>query len=234
MTEIEQITLGISAADIVDKINEIIACLNTIQPVTSYEDLEDKPSVNGVTLTGNKTTPQLNIRIDEASDYSSQLEILATKNYVDDVETATIAAAEAAVSEALADKMDSDLSKLKEASYLGDDGYIPVVVNGNLVRMSVKNLADFTNVKRDSARNTMENGTAAQRKYIALDGTQDGSNIDFLTETGFVLGTTALYLNGQLLTRNYDYTEHSAYQIKMLTHIPVSSDILTLMAIPLS
>lgn len=40
---------------------------------TDYDNLENKPSINGVTLTGNKTTADLNITVEVASITEEQI-----------------------------------------------------------------------------------------------------------------------------------------------------------------
>lgn len=229
---IELIEPGASAAELFAKINEIIAALNDISPATSYEELTDKPSVNGVTLSGNKSTSDLKVKIAETQDIDTYTETWATKTEMNAMQTAAVNAASEAAATALAGKMDKDMSNVESVAYLGDEGYIPVVVDGGVKKMTVKNMADYYEVKRKATDADSDPSIVKERKSLELTGEQDGANTDFDVESGFVLGTSALYLNGQLLTRNLDYTETSAYQIKMLTHIPVEEDILILMAIP--
>lgn len=233
MANIENIILGATAGELVDKINELIAAVNAIQPATSYNDLEDKPSVNGVTLSGNKTTSQLGVTIAGASDFDTFEAAWATKQYVQNGDTAAVEAAEAAAQAALSGKLDADLSNLEDVAYIGNGGHILVLAGGKLVKMTLQDLASYTEVKNAAAKSAINSGIASQRKPIELSGNQDGVNTDFETETGFVLGTTALYLNGQLLTLGKDYAEVSSYQITMLSHIPISTDVIILMAIPI-
>jgi len=45
-----------------DEFQRITALIDEIKSATSYSQLQDKPSINGVTLSGNKTSAQLNIQ----------------------------------------------------------------------------------------------------------------------------------------------------------------------------
>ena len=56
---IENLQIGCTGAQLVAKINEIISALNGVEQTTDYEALTNKPSINGVTLLGNKTTGNL-------------------------------------------------------------------------------------------------------------------------------------------------------------------------------
>lgn len=230
---IENITLGATAAELVSKINEIIAAVNDIRPATSYEELEDKPTINGVTLSGNKSTGQLLIALSGATDYASLLSTLATKQYADGASAAAVSAAETAVEAALSGKLDADISKIEEGNYVADGGYLLVYAGGKFLKMPLKDLAAYTAIKTEGAKYSIGKGISSQRQHIALSGEQNGSNTAYSTETGFVLGTTQLFLNGQLMTEGWDYTEESSYQITMLTHVPLATDAIVLMAIPL-
>lgn len=230
---IDLLAIGCTGQELVDKINEIIAAVNGITPATSYNQLADKPTLNGITLEGAATTASLKVRISDTADYSTYEQAWATKTYVDDADSKTIEAAEASVKGQLDSKMDKDLSSLDDVQWLSDTGYVPVAVGGQLKKMTIKDAADYAIVKKEASYSASDKSIASQRKYMDLEGTQDGINADFYVKAGFALGTTALYLNGQLLTVNKDYTEISSYQIKMLTRLPEKTDILILMAIPL-
>lgn len=230
---IDLLAIGCTGQELVDKINEIIAAVNGVTPATSYRDLTEKPTLNGVELVGDATTASLKVRIVDTADYDTYEQAWATKTYVDNADTKTIEAAEASVKAQLDSKMDKDLSSLDEVQWLADTGYMPVVVGGQLKKMSIKDAADYAVTKKEAAYSAADKSIASQRKYMDIEGTQDGSNADFYVKAGYALGTTALYLNGQLLTINKDYTEISSYQIKMLTRMPEKTDILILMAIPL-
>lgn len=234
MANIANILLGATAGELVDKINEIIAAINAIQPVTSYEDLEDKPSINNVTLSGNKNTRQLAVRIAEAADYDAYLEAWATKTYVDEGDSAAVAAAQSAAQAALSGKLDADLSNIEDVTYIANGGYVLALSGGHMVKMALQDLAAYTEIKTEANKSAAEKSLAAQRKLLTLSGAQDGSNTTFSSEPGYTMGTTALYLNGQLLTEGKDYTEVSSYQITLLSHIPTESDVIQLMAIPIN
>ena len=234
MATIEQISLGLTAGELIEKINEIIAALNEIQPATSYEDLEDKPSINGVTLSGNKVTSQLQLALSGATDYYTLLNTLATKTYADAATASAVQAAQDAAAAALSGKLDADLSALDEVRYIAEGGHALVLAGGALKLIPLRDLAAYTEVRMAASRAEASSGIASQRRHIPLSGEQDGKNAIFTAQTGFVLGTTALYLNGQMLTEGKDYSESSSYQITMLTHLPVAEDTLILMAIPAS
>lgn len=65
--------------------------------------------------------------------------------------------------------------------------------------------------------------TGGCRLPIRFDGEQDGSNRDFATRRAYVPGTSALYLNGQRLYPEEDYTETGTSAFK-LTKAPEQGD----------
>lgn len=235
----------------------------TAVPTNQYSDLEGKPTIGGVRIVGDiadvNTLGALSKTVANYSSLSSR-DITDTNvvyiyngaswfktTLADLVEALGLATtvglaafkeevleeAETLVDAALDEKMDKDFSDLKTITYLSDEGYLPVVVDGELVKMTVMDMADYTEVKKEASKSSSGTSVASQRKYLALTGAQNGSNVNYTATDGFVMTTTALYFNGQLLTRGADYTEVSSYQITMLTHIPVSTDVLILMAVPL-
>ena len=150
----------------------------------------------------------------------------------DGVENAAVDAAQTAANAALADKLDKDLSNLKQISYMGDNASVLVFTPDNrLCRVSVADMAAYTGTK--NAAVSQEKNMRSQRTTIELTGAQNGSNLVFTTETGYTLGTSALYLNGNRLYADLDYREDNYNQITFRTYIPVATDIILFEAIPL-
>lgn len=234
MANIPLLQIGCSGEDIVDTINAIISVLNNGSGISiSYEDLEHKPTINGVELSGSLTTEQLLIALSACSGYNDLIATLATKAYADAVKTEALSAAQAAVNTALDSKMDKDLGNIEVASSVGDDAYIAVVSGGKIVKITTKSLATYTELvsRRDSS--TYEAAAKTQRKTIELEETPDGHTITFTATTAFQLKSSALYLNGNRLLLDTDYKEDSSTQVTFKTIIPEDGDILFFEAIPL-
>lgn len=234
MANIPLLQIGCSGEDIVDTINAIISVLNNGSGISiSYEDLEHKPTINGVELSGSLTTAQLLIALSACSGYDNLIATLATKSYADAVKTEALSTAQAAVNTALDSKMDKDLGNIEVASSVGDDAYIAVVSGGKIVKITTKSLATYTELvsRRDSS--TYEAAAKTQRKTIELEGTPDGRTITFTATTAFQLKSSALYLNGNRLLLDTDYKEDSSTQVTFKTIIPEDGDTLFFEAIPL-
>lgn len=234
MANIPLLQIGCSGEDIVDTINAIISVLNNGSGISiSYEDLEHKPTINGVELSGSLTTAQLLIALSACSGYDNLIATLATKSYADAVKTEALSTAQAAVNTALDSKMDKDLGNIEVASSVGDDAYIAVVSGGKTVKITTKSLATYTELvsRRDSS--TYEAAAKTQRKTIELEGTPDGRTITFTATTAFQLKSSALYLNGNRLLLDTDYKEDSSTQVTFKTIIPEDGDTLFFEAIPL-
>ena len=235
MAQIPLLYPGCTAQEILDTINALIAAVNGGAGQTvSYNDLTDKPTINGVEVIGALTTPDLKIKITEAQDYATFEEAFASKAYADAMENAAVAAAQAAAREALAGKLDKDLSNLDLIAYMGDDASVLVVTPDNrLCRVSTANLAAYTGIANATASSSQEASLKTQRKTIALAGDQDGHNIVFTCTTGYTIGTSALYLNGNRLYPGTDYREDNSHQITFRTYIPLADDTILFEAIPL-
>lgn len=121
---------GCTGEELIDKINEIIAAVNAMSNTTSYNDLTDKPSVNGVTLQGAKTTGELMIEMADLTDYDTQMAAIATKTEVQTAQAAATAAATAAVQEQIAGKLDKNPSQATKADSMSKDGLL-YVFDGN-------------------------------------------------------------------------------------------------------
>lgn len=119
-------TTGCTGAELIAKINEIIAVVNGMSNVTSYNDLTDKPSINGVSLVGDKLTGELQIAMDDLTDYDTQMQSIATKAEVAGAESRATAAATAAVQEQIAGKLDKIPTTTPETDMIGDGTYIYV------------------------------------------------------------------------------------------------------------
>lgn len=102
---IDLLKIGCTGEELVNKINEIIAAVNELAPITSYDSLSNKPTINGVELSGAKTTASLDIAYTGLSDYATQEARLATKANV-------ATAKEEAISEAASNEENNMLHKV--------------------------------------------------------------------------------------------------------------------------
>jgi hypothetical protein len=235
MANIPLLYPGCTALEILDTINALIAAITggTGQSI-SYNDLTDKPTLNGVEINGDQTTENLKIKIAETADFETYNETVASKPYVDAVEAAAVAAAQNAANAALANKLDKDLSNLDLITYMGDNASILVVTPDNrLCRVSTADLASYTGIVNATAASSQEASMKVQRKTIALNGEQDGQNIVFTCTTGYTMGTSSLFLNGNRLYPGKDYIEDNSHQITFRTYIPETEDVILFEAIPL-
>lgn len=233
MAHIELLQVGCTGQEVIDAINALIAAHNDGEngSVVSYEDLADKPSINGVTLSGNKTHKQLLVSISGASDYDDFAATNATKSYADE---ATAEAAQAAVQAELDNKLDKDLGNIEAVDAFHGDALVPIVTGNGIKKTTLSNVAAFAETRAAASRTELSAAVKEQLKVLPLTGDQNGRNATFACADGYTMSTSCLYLNGQLLTRGTDYTETSSYQIVMLTHIPVSTDVMIFMAVPLA
>lgn len=225
-------TTGCTGEELISKINEIIAVVNGMQNVTSYRQLTDKPSINGVTLVGNKTTAQMQISMAGLSDYSSQMETIATKTEVQNAQTAATTAATAAVQEQIAGKMDKDPSSTSEVNLMPSDGYVYITTANGIGKIKFDKLVDNVQYAGEQ-KNQVQKIIQSSGELRTITGTQDGTNTNFTVREGYTPGTSMLYFNGQLLTRGVDYIETSNSSFTMLTHIPISTDIMQMVAVPI-
>lgn len=226
-------TTGCTGEALISKINEIIAVVNSMSNVTSYSQLTDKPSINGVTLVGNKTTAQMQISMAGLSDYSLQMETIATKTEVQNAQTAATTAATAAVQEQIAGKMDKDPSSTNEVNLMPSDGYVYITTTNGMAKIKFDKLVDNVQYAGEQ-KNQVQKIIESSGKLRTITGTQDGTNTNFTVTEGYTPGTSMLYFNGQLLTRGVDYIETSNSSFTMLTHIPISTDIMQMVAVPIN
>lgn len=225
-------TTGCTGEELISKINEIIAVVNGMQNVTSYRQLTDKPSINGVTLVGNMTTAQMKIYMAELSDYSSQMSSIATKTEVQNAQAAATAAATAAVKEQVAGKMDKDPSSTSEVNLMPSDGYVYINTVEGMRKIKFDQLVNnvqYAGEQKSQVQKIIE----SSGKIMTIIGKQDGTNTQFTVAQEYTQGTSMLYFNGQLLTRNVDYIETSMKEFTILTHIPISTDIMQMVAVPI-
>ena len=226
-------TTGCTGEALISKINEIIAVVNSMSNVTSYSQLTDKPSINGVTLVGNKTTAQMQISMAGLSDYSSQMSAIATKTEVQNAQAAATTAATAAVQEQIAGKMDKDPSSTNEVNLMPSDGYVYITTTDGIRKIKFDKLVDNVQYAGEQ-KSQVQKIVESSGKIRTITGDQDGTNTNFSVTEGYTPGTSMLYFNGQLLTRSVDYIETSNSTFTMLTHIPISTDIMQMVAVPIN
>ena len=236
MANIPLLQTGCTGQEVIDTINALVAAHNEGQaPVSvSYEDLTHKPKLNGVEITGDMTTKSVKIKILETEDYDTYENAWATKDYADQAGQEAVSAAQAAVQEALDSKLDKDLGNIEAVDAFHGDALVPIVTGNGIKKTTLSNVAAFAETRTAASRTELSAAVKEQLKVLPLTGDQNGRNATFACADGYTMSTSCLYLNGQLLTRGTDYTETSSYQIVMLTHIPVSTDVMTFMAVPLA
>lgn len=226
----ELLTLGCSAVDLIDKINELVAAYNALHNVTSYRDLTDKPTINGIEVVGNMTTNNLKMGISDCIDFSEIIASLATKSDLANAKTEVIGLATASTQEIVSQKLDSNPSSFNEVTMTSDDAFIYIYGDGEVKKLRLGNLSKNISLSIDS-RKAIDQVIAKDGSILQLSGSQDGKNTEFHTKESFVSGTTCLYFNGQLLTRGMDYIENSSFSIELLTYIPTEGDVLRLVAV---
>ncbi len=84
-----------------------------------YADLDNKPQINGVTLTGNKTLSQLGIQSELAFDNAP------TQNSPNPVKSGGVFGALADIKEVTAAQAQADWEAVFGNAYVGLDGYVP-------------------------------------------------------------------------------------------------------------
>lgn len=161
MADIPLLQNGCTAADIIDTINAIIARLTSENGVSiSYDDLTNKPRINGVELTGDQNTADLRIAMNGTTDYDSLMETLATKAYADEAKSEAVAAAEAVAENALDSKLDKDLGNIAATSNISDDGYIPMVTDGEVKKVKMEVVSAYAEQKNTVNRQNTAGGNA--------------------------------------------------------------------------
>lgn len=232
MAKIDVLQIGCTSQDLIATINALIAAHNDREdsyPI-SYNDLADKPVINGVELKDELTTASLFIRIAGTEDYDLFEQAWATKEYVDSADRTTLEKAEESVQESLDAKLDKDLGNLADITALSEDDYITVVTADGLRKVKVNNLANNVAVRTvsiDSLSKSVDN----QLSLIDLNGEQDGENVTFTPTSAFVAGTSHLFLNGQRLVAGTDYTENNGRSITLLSYTPKDNDSLIFIAV---
>lgn len=237
-TEIQPIHAGATVSEFVDKINEIIAAMAAYRPVTDYRDLDNKPSINNVELDGQINFSDLGI------DLSGDSTIEALSRAVS--ENRESIREQASAIDSLAETVQDDkyiaqaceklfvrkdMANVEETVMAGKDGYIPVVgANGEVGKMRLENATAMVTTMQEAARSAADTALKEKRSYIPVEYTQGSAEVT--AGRAFRPGTTALYINGVLQAEGTDYYCTDNTTIALLTYVPVSGDIIQLMAIP--
>lgn len=237
-TEIQPIHAGATVSEFVDKINEIIAAMAAYRPVTDYRDLDNKPSINNVELDGQMNFSDLGI------DLSGDSTIEALSRAVSENRDSIMEQASAidSLAETVPDDKDiaqaceklfvrKDMSNVEETVMAGKDGYIPVVgANGEVGKMRLENATAMVTTMQEAARSAADTALKEKRSYIPVEYNAGSATVT--ATTAFRIGTTLLHINGVLQAEGTDYTCTDNQTIELLTYVPVSGDIIQLMAIP--
>lgn len=225
---IENLQIGCTGAQLVAKINEIISALNGVEQTTDYNQLTNRPSINGVTLSGNKTTSALLLALADATDYATVMAALATKTEVNAVISDATSAATAAANALLAGKVDANPVNVEEASVFNDGAFIYIYTSDGLRKVKISSLSDNIALRNVSTDN-LEKAVRSQLSMLTVTGDQDGANTSYKVNQNYIFGTSNLYLNGQRLVLGTDYIEVTAGFV-MLSRAPEVSDSLVFIA----
>lgn len=191
---------GCTGEELIAKINEIISVVNGQSNATSYNDLTDKPSVNGVELQGEKTTAELMIAMADLADYTTQMQAIATKAEVAGVESRATSAATASVQEQIAGKLDKIPTTTQETDMLGDGAYIYVSDGNQSKKVKISTLANNVGYKLTESK-IVSGGSGkpltatVQVKVAEWESTEDGYiatiNLPGMTKTALVQASAA-------------------------------------------
>lgn len=236
--EIERITLGATASELVDKINEIIAALTAYQPITDYSDLTGKPTINNVEIDGDMSFGDLNADLSEDTTIISlAARVTANEDAITEHGTAigqledSIPDDEDIVAACEGAYIKKDLSNVDETVLAGKNGYVPVVGGDGVVgKMKLSDYTSMITTMQEAARSAADTAMKEKRQYIPVTYTAGIATVE--AASSFRIGTTLLYVNGVLQAEGTDYTCTDNDTIELLTYVPVAGDIIQLMAIP--
>ena len=134
---IETIDNGMDLAVVRDILNRLIERVNELERVTnSYDDLENRPAINGVTLTSQTSVQDLQIPASSLVGYS---------DLIAQAQQAAAQTAESTAQTTARAKLDGDLTKLQPREYelatsmlvvIGDD-------KGNAYKTTLGDLIDY-------------------------------------------------------------------------------------------
>ncbi len=231
----------------------------TAVPSNRYSDLEGKPSIGGVRITGNiadvdtlgALSKDTGVYEDAGSEISGDAVVyinqrdtwvkttlatlvealgLTTSEALDGFKEEVLAEADSRVESALDSKMDKDLGNITFVTAVGEEAYLPVVTDNGLRKVKVESLANNVAVRNVSI-DSLAKAVDDQLTEIELEGEQDGENRNFSPSSPFVAGTSHLFLNGQRLVAGVDYSENGGRSITLLNQAPEASDNLTFIAV---
>ena len=100
---------------------------------------------------------------------AEQMETLATKEYVDNVETRVAEAARTAAQEVLDSKLDKDLGNIDTSSTIADGSYIPVVTDGDVKKVKMETVSAYTEL-RSTAGKQSSNGQGSSSQPSGSGG----------------------------------------------------------------
>lgn len=140
MSNIPTITNGMDMGDVRDILNQVIEKLNGINvSPTDYEDLENKPAIDGIPLTKDSSISDFNITIEDTSIVSS-LEELARNTANENAEETAMNTIEAA----LRSKLNNNFSALPVRQYeFSKNTLVPIQHNGTNYHASMKDIATY-------------------------------------------------------------------------------------------
>ena len=134
---IETIENGMELAQVRGILNRLIERVNELDSVSgSYDDLENRPAINGVTLTSRTTFNDFTIpasRIDDYETFKAEIRSLAEET------------AGGAAEESVRTKLDGDFTTLQPREYELDDTMLVVIGDdkGNAYKTTLGDLIDY-------------------------------------------------------------------------------------------
>lgn len=236
---------------------------STAVPTNSYDDLDNKPTINNVRISGNiedidelgalsqntgkyddaeeaDIVPSSVVYIKGATKWVKTTlgELISSLNLVNQTALETFKSevlqeAATQTAEALDGKLDRDLSNIEFVESFKGEAVVPIVTEDGTKKTTLNNITYFVTTQAQAIASASDTSINKYRKILELEGAQDGSNVTYTVVGGYKTGTARLHFNGQLLSSGRDYKENDTETIVFLTYIPEADDVIVFEAIPL-
>lgn len=232
-------------------------------PTNSYNDLDDKPTINNVRISGKiEDINELGALSQNTGKYDSAdevdivpssivyikgatkwvkvtlSEIISSLNLVNETALETfknevLQEAATQTAKALDGKLNRDLSNIEFVESFKGEAVVPIVTEDGTKKTTLNNITYFVTTQAQAIASASDTSINKYRKILELEGAQDGSNVTYTVVGGYKTGTARLHFNGQLLSSGRDYKEKDTETIVFLTYIPEADDVIVFEAIPL-
>lgn len=236
----------------------------TAVPSNDYDDLDNKPTINGVRLSGDiddvddlggmslntgkydtaagtDITASSLIYIKGATKWVKTTlgDLISSLNIVNTTtfeafKTTVLNAAATQTTNSLDNKLDKDLSNIEAVTHMGDGAYIPIMTPNGMVKVSTEDLVAYIGIKSRVENSSIEMTIKSQRDTIQVTTVADGIITRFSVQDYYTLGTSAVYLNGNRLYAGRDYVEVNSRTFEFIGRIPTAYDNILFEAIPLA